>query len=53
MKSKDDYLQEQMMKILLIKGLCEKHMVRVPASAAQASMKQMAMSILKIIEEDQ
>lgn len=43
-------LEEKSLKLLLIQGYCEKHLFRCPASASQASMKQMAMSILKIID---
>ena len=50
MKTKDDLLQEKSLKLLLIQGFCEKHLFKSPASSSQASMKQMAMSILKIID---
>ena len=52
MKSKDDLLEENTLKLLLIQGLCEKHIVRCPASAAQASMKSLAMKILQIINNE-
>ena len=50
MKSKDDLLEDKTLKLMIIQGLCEKHIVRCPASAAQASMKSLSMEILKIIE---
>lgn len=50
MKSKEDMIEEKTLKLILIQGLCEKHMVRCPASAAQASMKSLAMKVLDIID---
>lgn len=50
MKSKNDLLEDKTLKLIMIQGLCEKYMVRCPASAAQASMKSLSMKILKIIE---
>lgn len=52
MKSKDDLLEDKTLKLMIIQGLCEKHIVRCPASAAQASMKSLSMEILKIIEAE-
>ena len=50
MKNKEDMLEEKTLKLILIQGLCEKHIVRCPASAAQASMKSLAMKVLDIID---
>ena len=52
MKSKDDVLMEKTLKLAQIQSVCNKLMVRCPASAAQASMKSVAMKILEIIEDE-
>ena len=52
MKSKTDLLEDKTLKLITIQALCEKHMVRCPASAAQASMKSLAMKILQIINNE-
>ena len=39
MKNKEDMLEEKTLKLILIQGLCEKHIVRCPASAAQAERR--------------
>jgi hypothetical protein len=50
MKSKDDIMFEKTLKLIQIKALCDKFVVRCPASAAQASMKSLAMKVLDIID---
>lgn len=50
MKSKDDVLMEKTLKLAQIQSVCNKLMVGCPASAAQASMKSVAMKILEIID---
>lgn len=52
MKDKDEVLKEQSSKLAIIERLCEKQMVRVPASVSQASTKAMAMTILKVIKDE-
>jgi hypothetical protein len=52
MKSKDDILFEKNLKLIQIKALCDKFVVRCPASAAQASMKSLAMKVLDIIDAE-
>ena len=52
MKSKDDVLMEKTLKLAQIQAVCNKLIVRCPASAAQASMKSVAMKILEIIEDE-
>jgi hypothetical protein len=50
MKSKDDVLMEKSLKLAQIQSLCNKLIVRCPATASQASMKSLAMKILEIID---
>ena len=52
MKTKDDLLLEKTLKLIQIQAVCNKMMVRVPASASQASTKSMAMTILRIINDE-
>lgn len=52
MKSKDDVLMEKTLKLAQIQAMCNKLIVRCPASAAQASMKSVAMKILEIIDAE-
>jgi hypothetical protein len=52
MKSKDDVLMEKTLKLAQIQSVCNKFVVRVPASAAQASMKSLAMKVLEIIDAE-
>jgi len=53
MESKDDILLDKTLKLAQVEAFCNKHLYRCPASAAQASMKSMAMTILKMIKEDE
>lgn len=52
MKDRNDLLQEKTLKLIQIQALCDKMMVRVPASVSQASTKAMAMAILRIINDE-
>jgi len=52
MKSKDDVLMEKTLKLAQIHSVCNKLIVRCPASAAQASMNSVAIKILEIINAE-
>lgn len=52
MKTKDEMLQEQIVKLAQIEAMCNKHLVRCPASTGQAYLKAMSMAILQIIKSD-
>ena len=52
MKNKEDVMFEKTLKLIQIKALCDKFVVRCPASAAQASTKSLAMKVLEIIDAE-
>lgn len=52
MKTKDEMLQEQIVKLAQIEAMCNKYLVRCPASTGQAYLKSLSMAILQIIKSD-
>ncbi len=53
MKSKDDMLMEKTLKLVQIQAICNKLIVRCPASVSQAYMKSMALKILEIVDDNE
>jgi len=51
MKSEQELLLERTIALSKVEEYCKAHLFRCPASASQASMKSMALTILEMIED--